>query len=85
MKRRDFLKSLLALSIFAPVSRLLAKTVKKTAAPAGKDAKVEKRTINGITVPLLGYGTMRLPRKVKGEPAIDYAKAEKLFARAMAA
>lgn len=85
MKRRDFLKSLLALSIFAPVSRLLAKTVKKTAAPAGENAKVEKRTINGITVPLLGYGTMRLPRKVKGEPAIDYAKAEKLFARAMAA
>ena len=83
MKRRDFLKSFLALTLFAPVSRLLAKSQKKSSSAAETASKVVTRTINGITVPLLGYGTMRLPRKVKGEPGIDYAKAEELFARAM--
>ena len=78
MKRRDFLKSILAVSILAPVARLSAKD-KKTAAPA----KVDRRTINGITAPLLGYGMMRLPVKVQGEPDIDYAKAEQLVKRAM--
>lgn len=85
MKRRDFIKSILAVSLFAPISKLLAKgktaaPVAETAAPAGK---VVTRTINGITAPLLGFGTMRLPRKVKGEPDIDYGKTEQLFARAL--
>lgn len=84
MKRRDFIKSLIAFSLFAPIARLAAKNSKKAASvPAEAAGKVDKRTINGITVPLLGYGTMRLPRKISGEPDIDYAKAEKLFARAM--
>ena len=87
MQRRDFLKGLLTVSMFAPVSKLLAKSGKKAAAStAGKtasDKKVVTRTINGITVPMLGFGTMRLPRKTKGEPAIDYALTDKLFARAI--
>ena len=86
MNRRNFLKSLLVVSISVPISKLLAG---KKSAPAEQKSsapnkKVVTRTINGITAPLLGFGTMRLPRKTKGEPDIDYAQAEKLFARAMA-
>ena len=82
MKRRDFLKGLLAVSALAPVARLAAKD-KKAVNSASAPAKVVRRTINGITTPLLGYGMMRLPRQTKGEPDIDYAKAEQLFKRAM--
>ena len=84
MKRRDFLKGILACSILTPFVGVLAKTAKKSAdkssSPAGK---VATRTINGITVPLLGYGTMRLPRKLKEQPDIDYTKAKALFDCAM--
>ena len=83
MKRRDFIKSLLAFSLFAPVAKLMAKSGSKTSATAQNSAKVATRTINGITVPLLGYGTMRLPVEGKEKQNIDYKKTEQLFARAM--
>ena len=81
MKRRDFLKGILTVSMFAPISRLMAKSKKTASSAALSPVKVVQRTINGITVPLLGYGTMRLPRN--GNDEIDYAKTEKLFSRAM--
>ena len=85
MKRRDFLKGALMVSVLAPFSRLAAKAEKKAAAKPGAaiPSKVVRRTLNGMETPLLGYGTMRLPRKIQDEPDIDYAKAEQLFKRAM--
>jgi predicted aldo/keto reductase-like oxidoreductase len=84
MKRRDFLKGAITLSILAPVFKLAAKSGGKTAAQApSAPAQVVRRTLNGITTPLLGYGMMRLPNKSKDAPDIDYAKAELLFKRAM--
>ncbi|MBO5900173.1 MAG: aldo/keto reductase, partial [Lentisphaeria bacterium] len=83
MKRRDFLKGALTLSILAPVFKLTAKSDGKTEAPAAAPGKVLRRTLNGMTTPLLGYGMMRLPNKTKDAPDIDYAKAEQLFKRAM--
>ena len=85
MKRRDFLKGALMVSVLAPFSRLAAKAEKKVAAKPGAaiPSKVVRRTLNGMETPLLGYGTMRLPRKIQDEPDIDYAKAEQLFKRAM--
>ena len=82
MQRRNFLKGLLAVSLLAPIARLTAKS-SKSADKKSENIKVAARTINGITVPLLGFGTMRLPRKTKGEPAIDYDKTRELFARAI--
>ena len=86
MQRRNFLKGLLAVSLLAPIARLTAKSSKsadKKSENSLEPVKISSRTINGITVPLLGFGTMRLPRKTKGEPAIDYDETRKLFARAI--
>lgn len=81
MKRRDFLKGVLTVSILAPLTKLAAKDKKDAAAPG--PAEVVRRTLNGMEAPLLGYGLMRLPRKDKKDPAIDYAKAELLFKKAL--
>ena len=86
MQRRNFLKGLLAVSLLAPIAKLTAKSSKsadKKSENSSEPVKISSRTINGITVPLLGFGTMRLPRKTKGEPAIDYDETRKLFARAI--
>ena len=70
MKRRDFLKGLLTAAALAPVSRLAA---------AGKksDSTGEVRRKNykdsSLSLPMLGFGMMRLPRfedtirKIPGE------------------
>ena len=70
MKRRDFLKGLLTAAALAPVSRLAA---------AGKksDSTGEVRRKNykdsSLSLPMLGFGMMRLPRK-KNSSEIDYEK-----------
>ena len=46
MKRRDFLKGALTLSILAPVFKLTAKSDGKTEAPAAAPGKVLRRTLN---------------------------------------
>ena len=83
MTRREFLKSAAVLAALAPFARLRA----QEAAPAegGAEAKpratgpVTRRTMAGVSVPLLGFGTMRLPRGEDGK--IDRALTEKLWSR----
>ena len=80
MDRRDFLKNLLAVAALAPVSRINT----ALAAPAEKSlsGKVSRRRLKNsdVTVPMLGYGMMRLPR-LNGE--IDYDTVKKQVAIAM--
>ena len=73
MNRRDFLKRLLTLAALAPVSKVTT----AIAAPAVPDApgKVSRRRYKNtdLTVPMLGYGMMRLPR-LNGEIDIETVK-----------
>ena len=77
MDRRDFLKSLLTLAALAPVSKVTT----AIAAPAVPDApgKVSRRRYKNtaLTVPMLGYGMMRLPR-LNGEIDIETVKKRSL-------
>jgi len=77
MDRRDFLKNLLAFAALAPAARLSAAAIPGTESVPGK---VSRRRIKDTTVPMLGYGMMRLPR-LNGE--IDYETVKKQIAIAM--
>lgn len=90
MNRREFIKETAALTALAAMSRLAAQTGvaqadAKSSEPA-KDAakKVTRRKYKktDLTVPLLGYGLMRLPTK---NGKIDREEAQKLVDTAMAA
>ncbi len=90
MNRREFIKETAALTALAAMSRLAAQTGvaqpdAKSSEPA-KDAskKVTRRKYKktDLTVPLLGYGMMRLPQK---NGKIDREEAQKLVDTAMAA
>ena len=89
MNRRDFLKSALTVAALAPVTRLAAK-----AGPDGnktsdiaQGAQVTRRQYKDtqLSVPLLGFGCMRLPTLSPDKPDIDYATAKKMIASAMKA
>ena len=80
MDRRDFLKNLLALAALAPAARISAATAVSAAAAPGKVSRRRYKNTD-LTVPLLGYGMMRLPR-LNGE--IDYDTVKKQVAIAMA-
>lgn len=88
MNRRDFLKNAFALAAFAPLLRLGANEPMKTdeAASPSKARVVRRRYKNtDLTLPLLGFGMMRLPRISPEKPDIDYAVAEQQIARALEA
>ena len=78
MDRRDFLKNLLAFAALAPAARISAAASPGTESAPGK---VSRRRIKDTTVPMLGYGMMRLPR-LNGE--IDCETVKKQIAIAMA-
>lgn len=84
MDRREFLKTVGLLGSLAPFAHLSAKTGLGTP-PAGiKSAgKVDRRKYKNtaITLPLLGYGMMRLPRLKNGK--IDEALAAKMVDKAL--
>ena len=92
MNRRDFLKSALAVTALAPLARITSGA--ESAAPKAADpfaaidlnqpGKVTRRRLGktGVTVPLLGFGMMRLPQ-TGGK--IDRATAEAMIAEAMKA
>ena len=91
MNRRDFLKSALTVAALAPLTRLAAGD--RAGGEAGDGDKIpelrgapitRRRYKNtGLTLPLLGFGMMRLPRLSPDRPDIDYATVEKQIARAM--
>ena len=91
MNRREFIKGAAALTTLAAVSHLAAQTGvapadAKSSEPAkeGASKKVSRRKYKktDLTVPLLGYGLMRLPQK---NGKIDREEAQKLVDTAMAA
>ena len=89
MNRREFLKGALTVAALAPITRLAAKAGLDgdKSSDSIKGAQVTRRRYKNTaqTVPLLGFGMMRLPRLSPEKPDIDYATAEKQIARAMAA
>ncbi len=91
MNRRDFLKSALTVAALSPLTRLAGQSGVPGTAPDGiarpAPDKVTRRRFRttGLTIPLLGFGMMRLPRQSPNRPDIDAAKAGKMVDRAMAA
>ena len=89
MNRRDFLKTTAAIAAFAPIAGMAqdAAPAAKTEKPADKaesDKKqVTRRAYRGtdMTIPLLGFGMMRLPQTA--DEKVDYATGEKMVAKAM--
>lgn len=80
MDRRDFLKNLLAVAALAPVAKISAATALPTVNAPGKVSRRRYKNTQ-LTVPMLGYGMMRMPR-LNGE--IDYDTVKKQIAIAMA-
>ena len=90
MNRRDFLKSTLTVAALAPLAKLSAEdasasTPSRTPSPdLNRPGEVTRRRFRNtdLTLPLLGFGMMRLPQK---DGAIDRATAEAMIAEAMKA
>ncbi len=81
MKRRDFLKSAIGLAALAPLAQLSA-----TPTPADHQQIARRQYRDStMTLPMLGFGMMRLPRLNPEKPDLDYAAIKVLFDRAMAA
>ena len=89
MNRREFLKAAVTLAALAPLARLNGREgadgdkVSETA--SGPQVTRRRYKDTNLTVPLLGFGCMRLPTIPGKEPEIDYATARKMFAAAMKA
>lgn len=89
MNRREFLKNAFAVAALAPVTRLAAK--------AGADGDKTSDVLQGRmitrrrykntaqTLPLLGFGCMRLPQLSPDGPEIDYGTVKQMIDRAMKA
>ncbi len=89
MNRREFLKSAAAVATLGALTHIAAQTgvapeTAKSSEPKGDGKKVARRKFRDtdLTIPLLGYGMMRLPTK---NGKIDREEAQKLVDTAMAA
>ena len=85
MTRREFLKAATAAAALAPFARLGAQSPAAgadsgAAAPGAlpKDRALTRRTMGGVSVPLLGFGCMRLP--TSGDH-VDLKATERLWSR----
>ena len=89
MNRRDFLKTTLTLAALAPLTRLAAKSGadgdKSSDFAKGKQVTRRRYKNTNLTLPLLGFGMMRLPRLKAQGAEIDLAEAERMFRRALEA
>lgn len=89
MNRREFLKSALTLAALAPVTRLAAKAGadgdKASDLTSGAQVTRRRWKDSALTLPLLGFGCMRLPCITPDNPAIDYPTVKKMIDRAMLA
>lgn len=86
MNRRDFLKRALTVAALASVSGVVAKEGKdgdKSSEGKGRPITRRRYKDTALTLPLLGFGMMRLPRLSPDKPDIDYPTVEKQIARAM--
>ena len=89
MDRREFIKDALTVAALAPLARMAGAAEKGKGDDMDKKAnytgtQVTRRPYRntGMTKPLLGFGLMRLPQK---DGKVDYAIAEAMVAKAMAA
>lgn len=84
MNRRDFLKSAVLFASLAPLSKI-ASAAFAAESPKRAKSSVTRRKYkkSNVTLPLLGFGMMRLPRKPSGE--IDEVLAQSMVDRAMEA
>lgn len=85
MNRRDFLKSALAITALGGAARLAAQAGVQGKTPGEEKQdpkKVTRRRYKNtdLTLPLLGFGMMRLPRNSRG---IDEKKAQEMVDMAM--
>ena len=89
MDRREFLKTALTLAALAPLIRLDGREGadgdKISDIASGPQVTRRRYKNTNLTVPLLGFGCMRLPPVSPGKPEIDHAVARKMFAEAMKA
>jgi len=89
MDRREFLKGTLTAAVLAPVAKLAAKAGAdgNKSSDLAKGPQVTRRRYkdSAMTLPMLGFGMMRLPTMGPGNPEIDYATVEKQIARALEA
>lgn len=89
MNRRDFLKSALTVAALAPVTRITAKEGadgnKSSDVITGEQVTRRRYKNTELTLPLLGFGCMRLPRISPESTKVDIATAKKMVAQAMAA
>ena len=77
MKRRNFLKGMMTIAALTPFIKLSAAVKKQTA------KNIVRKPFQNITVPMLGFGMMRLPRVKADGPQIDYQKTQEMFDLAM--
>lgn len=89
MNRRDFLKSAFALAAFSRIAGLSAKAgpdgdKSSDCVTAGQVTRRRYRN-TAMTVPLIGFGTMRLPTIGGDMKKIDYAVTERMIDAAMKA
>ena len=89
MNRREFLKGTLTAAALAPIAKLAAKAGAdgNKSSDLAKGPQVTRRQYRNtkLTLPMLGFGMMRLPTLGPGNPEIDYATVEKQIARALEA
>ena len=89
MDRRDFLKNALVLAALAPLAKLHAKAGadgdKGSDIVTGSEVTRRRYKNTAMTLPLLGFGCMRLPRLSPDGPEIDAATAAKMIDTAMKA
>ena len=76
MNRREFLKGALTVAALAPITRIAAKAGLDgdKSSDSAKGAQVTRRRYKNTaqTVPLLGFGMMRLPRLSPDKPLGGY-------------
>ena len=89
MNRREFLKGTLSVAALAPLAKLSAKAGAdgNKSSDLAKGPQVTRRRYRdtAMTLPMLGFGMMRLPTLGPGNSRIDYATVEKQIARALEA
>ena len=89
MDRRDFLKSALTIAALAPLAKLHAKAEadgdKSSDIVSGPGVTRRRYRNTAMTLPLLGFGCMRLPRLSPEKPDIDAAVAAEMIDTAMKA
>ena len=82
MDRREFLKSAAVLAALAPLGHFAGAAEAEKSAGSGKVTRRRWKN-SAVTVPLLGFGMMRLPKRSADKPEIDYDEVRRQIKIAM--